>query len=282
MSCSSDGSPGTTGQPVGGSGAAGTGGSNATGGSGGSSGGNSTGGSVGETGGAAETGGSAGSVETDAGTDAAPDEGDGGIVIPSDGGSGGVKIFDGTTLDGWTQVPADSWEVKDGAMASKGTARGYIYTAKDYENYRVIFTLRQVSGNHQPCILIFGTRPPPSMDALGAIQIQPPNGYGWDYRPGHNDAGKGLFTQTNPKLDIHQWSRCEVLVKGSVGEARMACCQMTTDTPCKGIPTVTFKDPTAAKKGPFALQMHNGGIHDEYKDLTIEENPTVDDFITTK
>ena len=32
-------------------------------------------------------------------------------------------IFDGKTLDGWIQVPAASWIVKDGAMASTGAGR---------------------------------------------------------------------------------------------------------------------------------------------------------------
>src|SRR5437868_6595750 len=35
-------------------------------------------------------------------------------------------IFDGKTLDGWIQIPANSWEVKDGAMASRGVGRGVI------------------------------------------------------------------------------------------------------------------------------------------------------------
>lgn len=41
-----------------------------------------------------------------------------------------------------------------------------------------------------------------------------------------------------------------------------------------------FKDPTAGKIGPIALQMHNAGLFDEYKDITIEVNPKVDELIT--
>src|SRR3989442_1092415 len=44
-------------------------------------------------------------------------------------------IFDGKTLDGWIQVPPDSWEVKEGVMASKGVGRGVIYTKDDYTKY---------------------------------------------------------------------------------------------------------------------------------------------------
>ena len=73
------------------------------------------------------------------------------------------------------------WVVKDGAMASTGAGRGVIYTAKDYGRYRLMFTMRHVSGNpdHQACVLIFCTRPQPGekpLDALAGIQFQVPNG----------------------------------------------------------------------------------------------------------
>src|SRR5271166_5278282 len=88
--------------------------------------------------------------------------------------------FDGKSLDGWLQIPADSWNIKDGAMASTGAGRGVIYTKDDFTKYRLFFTMRHVSGqpDHQACVLIFCTRPEEgkkSLDALGAIQFQPPN-----------------------------------------------------------------------------------------------------------
>jgi hypothetical protein len=45
---------------------------------------------------------------------------------------------------------------------------------------------------------------------------------------------------------------------------------------------LTFKDETAGRKGPFALQMHNKGLFDEYADIAIEENPATDELLTTK
>ena len=87
-------------------------------------------------------------------------------------------LFDGKTLDGWIQIPAGSWTVKDGAMASTGNGRGVIYTKDDFSHYRLIFTMRHVSGNkdHQACFLIFGTRPPEGQKGLdsrwGGIQFQ--------------------------------------------------------------------------------------------------------------
>ena len=168
------------------------------------------------------------------------------------------------------------WVVKDGAMASTGSGRGVIYTAKDYSRYRLTFTMRHVSGkpDHQACVLIFCTRPQPGekpLDALGGIQFQVPNGGHWDYRPGRNDSGGPEFTTINkPQFDPHAWSRVEILVDATKGMARMAVAQPPES---EAVEVLNFNDPAAGKTGPIAWQMHNAGLFDEYKDITIELDP---------
>lgn len=202
----------------------------------------------------------------------------------------GISLFDGKTLDGWLQIENNAtaptgWIVKDGAMASTGSGRGVIYTAKDYSRYRLMFTMRHVSGqpDHQACILIFCTRPQPDekpLDALGGIQFQVPNGGHWDYRPGKNTSGGPEFTTvTKGQSDVHAWSRIEILVDATKGTARMAVAQPPGS---KAIEVLDFNDPTAGKIGPIAWQMHNAGLFDEYKDVTIELNPREDGLITVK
>ena len=182
-----------------------------------------------------------------------------------------TPIFDGETLGGWESAP-NAWTVKDGAMASLGAGRGVIYTKREYTNYRLIFTMRHVSGqpDHQACVLIYGAMPSAGqkgLDALGAIQFQPPNGSGWDYRPGHNNSGKEFFTKLpHPKFDPHEWSQVELLVNTN-GTARMAVAQPVGT---RAVEVLTFNDPIAGKPGPIAWQMHNAGLFDEYKDVTIE------------
>jgi hypothetical protein len=177
------------------------------------------------------------------------------------------------------------WVVKDGVMASIGSGRGVIYSAKDYGHYRLIFTMRHVSGNpeHQACVLIFCSRPQGDdkpLDALGGIQFQVPNGGHWDYRPGMNGAGGPEFTSvTKTQFDPHEWSRVEILADAAKGTARMAVAQPLGS---KAIEVLNFKDPTAGKVGPIAWQMHNAGLFDEYKDVTIELDPKQDDLITVK
>ncbi|HXB72462.1 MAG TPA: DUF1080 domain-containing protein [Candidatus Acidoferrales bacterium] len=180
------------------------------------------------------------------------------------------------------------WVVKDGAMASTGTGRGVIYTAKDYGRFRLMFTMRHISGNpdHQACVLIFCSRPPTGekpLDALGGVQFQVPNGGHWDYRPGMNNSGISTsggqeFTPvTKTHFDIHAWSRVEILADAAKGTARMAVAQPPGNT---AVEVLDFKDATAGKVGPVAWQMHNAGLLDEYKDVAIELEPKDDNLIT--
>jgi 3-keto-disaccharide hydrolase len=297
VACSSDGGSGDGNQQLG------TGGSSATGGSGGENSGTGgqtaeTGGSTTDTGGSTGTGGSttgdggsAGSGDTDAGGetggsgDTGGSTGAGGSTGTGGSTSGGaISVFDGTSLDGWIQKPANNWTIMDMAIYGQGNARGFIYTKDSYKDYRVIFTLRQISGNHKPTVLVYNASP--DLDAMGGIQFQPPQGGHWDYRKGHNDAGAKYFTNvaSGKGISTTEWARCEILVLSS-GTARMACCQLPGGTgTCKAIEILAFKDDPAnlATTGPFAIQVHNSGIHDEYKDITIEPNPAVMDLITTK
>ena len=182
-------------------------------------------------------------------------------------------------------TPGQSWIVKDDAMASTGSGRGVIYIENDYTHYRLLFSMRHISGkpDHPACILIFCFRRPPDqkgLDALGGIQFQVPNGGHWDYRPGHNNGGKGEFTSLpHATFDAAQWSRIEILVDAKKGTARMAVAQPVGG---KAVEVLDFNAPEAGRTGPIAWQMHNAGLFDEYKDVSVEVDPTSDDLMTTK
>jgi hypothetical protein len=195
-----------------------------------------------------------------------------------------VSIFDGKTLTGWKSSKAGLWTVKDKAIFGNGTARGWIYYKQQAGTFRWIFTVRQVSGNHAPTVLIWGTLVP-LKDALSAIQFQPPNGGHWDYRPGHNNGGGKFFTTiAHTKISSKNWAQCELIANAKTGVARMACCPLPAGkATCKAVEVLRFKDPKAGRVGPIAIQVHNKGIHDEYKNLYLE-TPVVqspDKFITT-
>jgi hypothetical protein len=63
------------------------------------------------------------------------------------------------------------------------------------------------------------------------------------------------------------------------GTARMAVAQPPGN---KAVEVLDFKDATAGKAGPIAWQMHNAGLLDEYKDVTIELDPKDDELLTAK
>jgi ligand-binding SRPBCC domain-containing protein len=180
---------------------------------------------------------------------------------------------------------SSGWIVKNGVMTSTGAGRGVIYTAQDYSRYRLIYTVRHVSGHpdHQAGVLIFCKRPKADelpLDALGGIQFQLPMGSYWDYRPGHDNPGTQFFkTITKSPFDRHAWSHVELLVDAGKGTARLAVAQPPGS---KAIELVDFSDPTAGRPGPIAWQMHNGGLFDEYKDINIEIDPQYDDLLTTR
>lgn len=176
--------------------------------------------------------------------------------------------------------PETSWMVKDGSLVSTGAGRGVIYTEKDFENYRLVFQVRQKSGNHYAGVLLFCQRPPvgqPGLDALGGIQFAVPSGGHWDYRPGFNRSGDHFRRPFRIRFDEKEWAQVEILVNAKSGTARMAVAQPVGT---RSLELLYFKDPAAGKSGPIALQMHNALLFDEYRDIRIEINPKEEKLIT--
>jgi hypothetical protein len=278
----------------------GSGGQTATGGSGGqTAGGSGGGGAGGASGGNGGEGGSPGDASTppaaDAGAPPSGDAGQSGMPVTFPGTHAACpackSIFDGKTTTGWTSwgktatgigVVEGNWDVVEAALHSVGTARNVLASNGDYLNFRLIFSIKHSGGGHQPCIVIWGRRPPPN-DAMGGIQIQAPHTNMWDYRPGQNKNISGTKVGSVAINDA-QWAQCEVLAKGSAGSFRMACCQQdaTGDKPCKGVEILRFNVAGTGNNGPVSLQAHNSGVHDMYKHIFIEDNPAVDDLLTTK
>lgn len=199
------------------------------------------------------------------------------------------RIFDGKTLRGWRADPVASWMVKDGILGSLGVGRGVLFTEKQYRRYRVVFDVRHVSGNpdHQACVLFFGLMPQfdrNAPDMLKAIQFQVPLGGTWDYRDGFHTDGKGAANGNEydsfprPAFDPHQWSRVEILIDADAGTARLAVAQPVG---ARAVELGYFHVKAAGRVGPFALQMHNEGLFDEYANIAVEENPARDALITT-
>src|SRR4051794_8825685 len=68
-----------------------------------------------------------------------------------------VSMFDGKTLNGWTQAKDGQFVVQNGTIHSTGSGRGWIYYKQQAGTFRWIFNVKQVAGNHAPTVLIWGT-----------------------------------------------------------------------------------------------------------------------------
>jgi hypothetical protein len=95
----------------------------------------------------------------------------------------------------------------------------------------------------------------------------------------NNNGGAEFTPVTKTHCDAHEWSRVEILADAAKGAARMAVAQPLGS---KAVEVLSFQDPAAGKMGPIAWQMHNAGLFDEYKDVTIEPDPKDDALITVK
>jgi hypothetical protein len=257
------GSGGTTGgsggSSVGGSGGAvgGSGGSAGSGGSGGSTGGSGGGGAGGSAADASSGDGPAATYDAPAGVVLGPGSADDAppLVLP-----GSHLIFDGQTLTGWM---CDSrWSVKDGTIDGTGSGNSFCKTADDHDTFRLTGKSRIVKdpSNHAG-ICFWGTR------TGGCLQITPVSGSLWDYRGGGE-------VRTLPRTrDYTKWSFFELLVDAKTG---------TVDIAVEGHAFPTYTDKKTRNKGPIGLQLHAQPNEVQYKDLSLEDNPTMPKLLTAQ
>jgi hypothetical protein len=95
----------------------------------------------------------------------------------------------------------------------------------------------------------------------------------------NNAGGQEFKTVTKTQYDPHAWSRVEILADATKGSARMAVAQPLGS---KALEVLDFNDPTVGKSGPIAWQMHNAGLFDECKDVSIEIDPKENELITMR
>jgi hypothetical protein len=263
----------------------GTGGKPATSGTGGKAAGTggatSTGGAPG-TGGA--TGGSEGGTTTDAGVPAPPPPDGGPAADPKAPCPRCVKVFDGTSFDGWEAAPA-TWKLVEGAMHGQGGTSRAAYTKKDYGNVRLIVTsrLNPANGDHLG-ILFWGNRPmdpnKPQIDNAGWLQWMPPFGGMWSYHPPMHHGISGMKLAPAPSNST-TWHTSELLLNLDKGTLRAAVNGIETTRYTHPWPTERTDPTKRIIKGPLAMMKHGSG-GSEYKDIWIEDEPTEDKLYTVK
>ncbi len=184
------------------------------------------------------------------------------LVLP-----GSKLIFDGKTLMGWNPCDAKFWSVKDGTIDGNGSGNNFCLTEGDHDTFRITGKSRMVKdpSNHAG-ICFWGNR---AAGGGGCLQITPVSGSLWDY-------GGGGGVRTLPRSrDYTKWNFFEILVDLKTGNIDIAV---------EGQAFPTYKDKSLGKrkKGPIGLQLHAKPNEVQYKDLALEDNPTVMKLLTAK
>ena len=172
-------------------------------------------------------------------------------------------IFNGKDLKGWLGDPA-SWSVKDGAIRGQSDKGGFLlYSAADYDNFRLTFRSRLVSEKNHLGVCFWGKRRP-DFKYGECILVIPPDGGMWDYHLNKTPPREKI--PHDPPFDPHVWHKTEILADMKTGEVEVAV---------NGFQTTRYKDidPSRLTRGPIGLQLHGGASIVEYKDLQIEVNP---------
>ena len=182
----------------------------------------------------------------------------------------GVKLFDGKTLAGWQGDPA-IWSVKDGAIDGNTNKGGFLlYTADDYDDFRLIFKSRLVSEKNHLGVCFWGHREPDFRYGK-CILVIPPDGGMWDYII--NGTPKREKFPHDPPFDPRVWHTTEIVAHRATGKVDVAVDGFVTTR-------YTDADPARLQRGPIGLQIHGGASEVQYKDIEVEVTPSVDRLIT--
>lgn len=153
---------------------------------------------------------------------------------------GSVALFNGKDLAGWRSYladhhlsTADVWSVQDGILVCKGEPMGYLYTARDYTNFKLVVEWRWAPGKEpgNSGILMRINGEPRSLPRCLESQLK--NGSAGDLYAFHDmkisgDPGRvqtipnhelggnlsGLTRLATNELPPGEWNRAEITVNG--------------------------------------------------------------------
>jgi hypothetical protein len=208
------------------------------------------------------------------------------VVPPRQGTSETIKLFNGTTLDGWEGYP-DLWSVKDGVIVARNdkplTFSTYLLTKKSYTDFRLTFAAKLVESEMHSGVCFWGeVRPTVSKDpekdrtkyTYAGHLVMFPSGWGMYDLFGRN----GLPVNGGPAKKVgkqHDWNDMEILAQGN--RVRLAV---------NGVQVVDWRDPEPEriKAGPIGLQLHSNKVPQEiqFKGLVVETFPKEDRLLTVK
>ncbi len=189
-----------------------------------------------------------------------------------------VKLFNGKDFSGWEGHTDKYFSIKDGVIIAKNGAEDappvstYLFTTKDYRNFRLVFEGKLVESKMHSGIALWGKRYETGGEThayQGHLVMFPASwGYYDLFRRNsiYRDDGRAQ------KADNGGWNRMEILAIGS--RIRLA-------VNGQEVADWTDPQPELCGAGPIALQLHSNKVAQEvhFRGLILSENP--DDRLIT-
>jgi len=201
------------------------------------------------------------------------------IVAPRSGPNETIRLFDGTSLNGWAGH-FKHWSVDNGEIVGKNTApvpvSTYLLTEKNYTDFRLTAKVKLVESEMHSGIAFWGRVATEQGDpaTYAGHLVMFPSGWGMYDLYGRN----GLPVDGGPAKKVgkqHDWNDLEILALGNRVQVAV-----------NGVPVVDWRDPepNRIKAGPIGLQLHANKVPQEvrFKDLVIETFPKEQRLLTAK
>src|SRR6476661_9620507 len=110
------------------------------------------------------------------------------------------SLFDGKTLKGWENHGAESWHVRDGAIACDGSAPSWLGTTESFSDFALTLEFKGPASVNSGVFLRSQKEGPPHVTGY-ELQI-------WDYQPAGFNTGSlvGSVKASPTKIKPNDWN----------------------------------------------------------------------------
>jgi len=184
-------------------------------------------------------------------------------------GTDWIQLFNGTDLNGWTKVGAESWTVEqDGVLHGRGLTKayGYLETDKDYKDFQLSLRFKCVGDGNSGVFFHTGFKPN-SVDTTQGKQFEIDCTMMHHTGGVYAEDGRGWIVWPSPENEgvvrKGEWNDYFVEVIGNRYRSRL-----------NGVWMIDYTDPKpgSVADGKIALQLHAGGAGNmQFKDIWIRD-----------
>lgn len=184
-------------------------------------------------------------------------------------GTDWIQLFNGTDLNGWTKVGAESWTVEqDSVLHGRGLTKayGYLETDKDYKDFQLSLRFKCVGDGNSGVFFHTGFKPN-SVDTTQGKQFEIDCTMMHHTGGVYAEDGRGWIVWPSPENEgvvrKGDWNDYFVEVIGNRYRSRL-----------NGVWMIDYTDPKPGSDadGKIALQLHAGGAGNmQFKDIWIRD-----------